>query len=128
MPSKTSSAKDNLRSAGLADQVTLTSADGVDFAKTLPDGIDFVFVDFGLPAFLPAFERLKPKMAVGAALFVDGGPEGHWQEQPNLDCLRQLEAERGLVLIRLPMVKEHLLAVVVETAEPGTCGVTATSG
>lgn len=38
---------------------------------------DFVFVDFGLPVFLPAFKRLQAKLAVGATLLVDGGPDGH---------------------------------------------------
>jgi predicted O-methyltransferase YrrM len=77
LPTKTSAAADNLRSAGLADHVTLTTAAGVDSVEGLPDGIDFVFVDFGLPVFLPAFKRLQAKLADGATLLVDGGPDGH---------------------------------------------------
>ena len=38
LPTKTSAAADNLRSAGLADHVTLTTAAGVDSVEGLPDG------------------------------------------------------------------------------------------
>ncbi len=111
VPAKTAAATRNLDAAGLAEFVTLTTAEGADFAESLPEQIDFVLVDFGLPAFLPAYERMRTKLSARATLFVDGGPEGHWLQEPNLSCVKQLEADDRLLLMRLPMHKEHLLAV-----------------
>ena len=51
VPGKTAWARQNLHAAGLDDIVELSTADGVPFAERTPAPIDFVLVDYGLPAF-----------------------------------------------------------------------------
>ena len=87
IPEKTTSARANLEAAGLLHRVTLATCHGTDFVASLPSGIDFVLVDYGIPAFAPAFETLRDKTALGCIIFIDGGPEGYWESEGvvNLD-------------------------------------------
>ena len=51
---------------------TCHTGTGDVFIAALPDGVDFVFVDFGLHAFAPMFDMLESRLVPGAFLFVDG--------------------------------------------------------
>ena len=58
MPEKIALATKNLDAAALLHRVTLCTSDGAEFVASLPDDIDLVLVDYGIPAFAPAFARL----------------------------------------------------------------------
>ena len=85
MPEKTAAARANLRQAGLDHLVECYTGEGADFIAAdfiLPERVDFVFVDFGLPAFAPMFTMLKSRLVPGAFLFhVDGWSESRWLVQ-----------------------------------------------
>jgi len=110
VPRKTAQARENLERAGLLHRVTLATADGVEFAEGLPDSLDFVLVDYGLEAFLPAFEHVQRRMAPGCLLFVDGGPEGYWRTEAAGKFRALLEGDESFLVLPLPMHKEELLA------------------
>ena len=72
VPEKTAAARANLRQVGLDHLVECYTGEGDAFIAALPKRVDFVFVDFGLPAFAPMFTMLESRLVVGAFLFVDG--------------------------------------------------------
>ncbi len=111
MPEKTAFAKSNLRDAGLLHRVTLATFDGVEFVGSLPNAIDFIFVDYGVPAFTPAFEVLRDKTADGCMIFVDGGPEGYWEGDAARGFVELLEEDPCFIVTTLPMHKDQLIAV-----------------
>ena len=112
-PEKTAWARQNLQDAGLADLVDLHTADGADFARGLPDGLDLVFIDFGVGSLIPHLESIKQKMSPRGLLFVDGHATLEaWQEHPDWMALeRDFEADPAFVLWIMPMHKRHLTAV-----------------
>lgn len=111
MPEKTDWARQNLESAGLSHRVTLATSDGVDFAATLPFDVDFVLVDYGITAFLPAFTVLRDRLLPGCLIFVDGGPDDYWESGAGAP-FRQLLAEDPHFLVSiLPMHRKQLIAV-----------------
>ncbi|MEE2900090.1 MAG: hypothetical protein VX815_16640 [Gemmatimonadota bacterium] len=83
----------------------------LDFLATLPDGIDFVLVDYRVREFATAFEGLRDRMAVGCLLFVDGGPAGYWERDVVRDFKAPLEDDPCFVVTVLPMHKDQLIAV-----------------
>ena len=111
IPEKTAFAAKNLEAAGLLHCVTLATSDGADFTASLPHGIDFVLVDYDIPAFAPAFEGLRDRIAVGCSIFVDGGPEGYWKSGGGRDFRTLLEDDSSFVVSILPMQKDQLIAV-----------------
>lgn len=111
LPEKTAQARSNLERAGLRHRVSLATSDGTAFAADLPDRIDFVLVDYGIPAFMPAFERLRAKMASDCLLFVDGGPDGYWESEQARGFRRLLEEDPDFIVSVLPMHKEQLIAM-----------------
>ncbi|MCC7408413.1 MAG: class I SAM-dependent methyltransferase [Phycisphaeraceae bacterium] len=108
---KSALAAENLRLAGLSDFVTLTTADGLDFARTLPTGIDFVLVDYGIRPFAPALDILRDRMSPGCLIFIDGGPGDYWQTPDVRPFKHRLEADPDFLVTILPMHKDQLLAV-----------------
>ena len=111
IPEKTAFAAKNLEAAGLLHRVTLITSDGTDFVASLPDGIDFILVDYGIPAFAPAFDSLRDRIAPGCLFFVDGGPEGFWQSDAVRGFRTLLEDDPSFLVSILPMHKDHLIAV-----------------
>ena len=111
MPEKTAFATTNLREAGLLHRVTLATSDGADFAGTLPAGIDFILVDYGVPAFAPAFDVLRYRTANGCLIFVDGGPDGYWERDAARGFKKLLDEDPHFLVSILPMHKEQLIAV-----------------
>ena len=111
MPEKTALATANLEAAGLIERVTLTTSDGSDFAATLPAAVDFVLVDYPIPAFMPAFPSLRERTAPGCFLFVDGGPDGYWEQDAVRPFRTLLDEDPAFVTSILPMNKEQLIAV-----------------
>ena len=111
MPEKTAFASKNLEAAGLLHRVTLATSDGADFVASLPDAINFVFVDYGIPAFAPAFNILRDRIAPGGVVFVDGGLEGYWESDGVRGFRALLEEDTSFVVSILPMHKDQLIAV-----------------
>lgn len=111
MREKTTFATENLRAAGLLHRVTLATSEGSDFVGSLPDDIDFVLVDYGVPAFTPAFGRLRDRTAPGCFIFVDGGPAGHWESGAGRGFKQLLEDDPAFLVSILPMHKDQLIAV-----------------
>jgi len=111
MPEKTAFATSNLEAAGLGERVTLVTSDGSDFAATLPNAVDFVLVDYPIPAFVPAFPSLRQRMVSGCFLFVDGGPDGYWEQDAVRPFRNLLDEDPAFVTSILPMNKEQLIAV-----------------
>ena len=111
MPEKTAFARENLEAAGLRHRVTLATSDGTEFAASLPDGVDFVLVDYGIPAFAPAFDVLRSRLAPGCFVFVDGGPQGYWESDAAQGFKTLLEDDSAFVVSILPLHKEQLIAV-----------------
>lgn len=111
MPEKTAIATRHLEAAGLLHRVSLATADGVEFAASLPDGVDFVLVDYGIPAFAPAFAELRERLAPGCIVFVDGGPAGYWDSDAVRGFKAALEDDPGFLVAVLPMRKDQLIAV-----------------
>ena len=111
MPEKAALAGSNLTAAGLEHRVSLTVADGSDFVRSLPDGIDLVLVDYGIPAFTPAFAALRDRMAPGCLLFVDGGPPDYWSTGAGASFRALLEEDPSFVVSILPMHRDELIAV-----------------
>ena len=108
---KTGLAAANLEAAGLMSRVTLTTADGADFVRTLPAGIDFVLVDYPIPAFEKAFPALRDRLSARAMIFVDGGPAGYWDRDDVRPFRAALEQDPEFLLMTLPMKKDQLLIV-----------------
>jgi len=111
MPEKTAFAKANLEAVGLLHRVTLTTSEGAEFVRSLPDGIDFILVDYGIPAFAPAFDSLRDRIAPGCFFFVDGGGEGYWESGAGRDFKALLEDDPAFVVSILPMHRDQLIAV-----------------
>jgi predicted O-methyltransferase YrrM len=112
IPEKTAFARKNLKSAGLDRDVELSTSDGLDFARAVPNSIDFVFVDYGIPAFAPVFPVLRQKLTSGCLLFVDAGPPGCWETDDASRAFKEsLERSPDYIVTLLPMHKEELLAV-----------------
>ena len=109
-PQKTEWARRNLQETGLAHRVALTTAEGADFAASLPEAVDFVLVDYGVVNFGPTFANLRPKLAKGCLLFVDGGPEGYWESR-GAAFRELLENDPDFIGSVLPMDKDQLMAV-----------------
>ncbi len=111
IPEKIAFAKENLESVGLLHRVTLATSDGTDFVASLPDGIDFVLVDYGVPAFAPAFDILRDRIAPGCFIFIDGGPEGYWESGAAGGFKALLDDDPAFLISILPMHKDQLIAV-----------------
>ena len=111
MPEKTAFATGNLEAAGLIHRVTLATSDGVDFVTSLPHGVDFVLVDYGVPKFASAFAELRTRIKPGCLIFFDGGPEGYWEREDVRDFKALLEDDPSFLVSILPMHKDQLLAV-----------------
>ena len=111
MPERIALATENLAAAGLSHRVTLVTCDGCDFVASLPGGIDFVLVDYGVPKFAPAYAGIREKIAPGGLIFVDGGPDGYWESKAVCPFKTQLEDDPAFLVSILPMQKDHLVAV-----------------
>ena len=77
----------------------------------MPDGIDFVLVDYGIPAFAPAFSGLRDKIALGCMMFIDGGLEGYWETGAGCEFKRQLESDSNFLVSVLLMHKDQLIVL-----------------
>ena len=113
VPEKTAAAQANLRQAGLDHLVECYTGEGDAFIATLPAHVDFVFVDFGLPAFAPMFAMLESRLVRGALLFVDGWSKvEQWDQNPDWAAFRsRLDATADYLTYILPLEKSHLIAV-----------------
>ena len=110
-PGKTGWARENLETSGLLQRVNLVPSRGIDFVSSLPDGIDFVLVDYGVRDFLATFEALRPKLAPGCFVFVDGGPPGYWESEGVREFKQRLEEDPQFVVSIVPMKKDQLIAI-----------------
>lgn len=119
MPEKTKIAAAHLDAAGLRDTVTLATADAAAFASVLPRDIDFALVDIPIAGFMPALEDVLDRLAPGALLFVDGGPDGYWDSEPARPFMQRLEDASDFVVARLPMEKQQILAVKLDATTSG---------
>ena len=113
VPEKTAAAQANLRQAGLDHLVECYTGEGDAFIAALPERVDFVLVDFGLPAFAPMFTMLESRLVAGAFLFVDGWSKvEQWDQNPDWAAFRSRLDERADYLTYiLPLEKSHLIAV-----------------
>ncbi len=111
IPEKTTSARDNLAAADLLHRVTLATCDGAAFATSLPESIDFVLVDYGIPAFAPAWDALRGKTEPGCLIFFDGGPKGYWESGAAMGFKALLEDDPAFIVSILPMEKDQLIGV-----------------
>lgn len=111
MAEKTTWARANLDAAGLLHRVTLTTSDGADFAASLPDGIEFVLVDYGIAAFAAAFRLLRDRIAPLGTIFVDGGPDDYWESGAGADFRARLESDPAFLVSILPMHRDQLVAL-----------------
>jgi predicted O-methyltransferase YrrM len=111
MPEKTAFAAANLEAAGLSHRVSLATSDGAEFVGALPQGVDFVLVDYGIPEFEPAFAGLRARLAPGCLFFIDGGPEGYWESDAARSFKTLLEDDPSFLVSILPMHKDQLVAV-----------------
>ena len=113
VPEKTVAAQANLRQAGLGHLVECYTGEGDAFIATLPAHVDFVFVDFGLPAFAPMFTVLESRLVRGALLFVDGWSKvEQWAQNPDWAAFRsRLDETADWLTYILPLEKSHLIAV-----------------
>jgi predicted O-methyltransferase YrrM len=110
---KTAHAQCNITAAGLQSIVELHTANGEQFARSLPGTIDFVLVDFGLHTFKTAWPHVKKRMAPGALLFIDGWPTlEEWDAEADWrDFKASIATAPDFSLMMLPLEKCHLLAV-----------------
>ena len=110
---KTQAARANLRRAGLDSLVECYTGQGDAFVATLPERVDFVFVDFGLPAFAPLFTVLESRLVCGAFLFVDGWSKvEQWDQNPAWAAFRsRLDETTDYLTYILALEKSHLVAV-----------------
>ena len=113
MPEKTKVVQANLRQAGLDHLVECYTGEGVDFIAALPERVDFVFVDFGLPAFAPMFTMLESRLVRGVFFFVDGWSKvEQWDQNPEWAAFRsRLDETADYLTYILPLEKSHLIAV-----------------
>ena len=113
MPEKTAAARANLRQAGLDHLVECYTGEGDAFIAALPERVDFVFVDFGLPAFAPMFAMLESRLVSGVFLFVDGWSKvEQWDQNPDWAAFRsRLDETADWLTYILPLEKSHLIAV-----------------
>ena len=113
IPEKTAAARANLHQAGLDHLVECYTGEGDAFIAALPECVDFVFVDFGLPAFVPMFTMLESRLVPGAFLFVDGWSKvEQWDQNPAWAAFRShLDQMFDYLTYILPLEKSHLIAV-----------------
>ena len=113
MAEKTMAARANLRQAGLDHLVECCTGEGAAFIAALPERVDFVFVDFGLPAFAPLFAMLESRLVPRAFLFVDGWSKvEQWDQNPEWAAFRsRLDETADYLTYILPLEKSHLIAV-----------------
>ena len=113
VPEKTAAARANLRQAGLDHLVECYTGEGDAFIAALPERVDFVFVDFGLPAFAPMFTMLESRLVAGAFLFVDGWSKiEQWDQNPDWAAFRsRLDETADWLTYILSLEKSHLIAV-----------------
>ena len=113
VPEKTAAAQANLRQAGLDHVVECYTGEGDAFVATLPERVDFVFVDFGLPAFAPMFAMLESRLERGTFLFVDGWSKvEQWDQNPEWVAFRsRLDETADWLTYILRLEKSHLIAV-----------------
>ncbi len=110
---KTMAARVNLRQAGLDHLVECYTGAGAAFIAALPECVDFVLVDFGLPAFAPMFAVLENRLVPGAFLFVDGWSKVEpWDQNPHWAAFRsRLDETADYLTYILRLEKSHLIAV-----------------
>ena len=110
---KTVAAQANLCQAGLDHLVECYTGEGDAFIASLPERVDFVFVDFGLPAFAPMFTMLESRLVAGAFLFVDGWSKvEQWDQNPDWAAFRSsLDETSDYLTYILSLEKSHLIAV-----------------
>ena len=107
---KTAWAQKNLEEAGLAPHAELFTGNCADFVEALPEGLDFVLLDFGAGPLLPHLAALKAKMGAGAFFFADGGPEDMWRTHEDYIALREsFEADPAFLCLPLYLEKHQLL-------------------
>ena len=109
---KTEAARANLTEAGLIHRVTLVTSDAADWAPNVAStpGMDLVLVDCPVAEIERAVHPLVDRLSPHGVLFVDGGPPGYW-DAAGAPLWSELEGRGDLVVSRLGMHKEHVLAV-----------------
>ncbi|MEM9251093.1 MAG: class I SAM-dependent methyltransferase [Planctomycetota bacterium] len=111
IPEKSALAAKHLADAGLSDRVTLVVGDGLAFAQELPHEIDLALIDYGVPAFAPAYDALRSRLAPGAMMFFDGGPDGYWDTDGIRAFKQRLDDDPDLLVSLVAMRKQQLIAV-----------------
>jgi predicted O-methyltransferase YrrM len=111
-PQKTTWATQNLKEAGLEHYTDLFTGTCADFVAHLPANLDLVLLDFGPQYLLPHLAPLKKKMAPGAWLFADGGPDNMWETHPEFRAFKE-DFDRDPVFTTFPLyLEKHQLLVV----------------
>jgi len=110
---KTAWARENIRACSLEHQVEFFTGEIEDFIAQLPDDLDFVLFDFGVPHFAPHWPAIREKMALQASLFVDGAERiERWHSDPEMRAFKeQLERDPDFVCTLLALEKGNLIAV-----------------
>jgi predicted O-methyltransferase YrrM len=70
-PNKCRAAEQNLRDAGLADQVTLLEGDAMQTLRAVAGPIDLVFLDGWKDLYIPVLDLLRDKLRPGALVLAD---------------------------------------------------------
>lgn len=109
---KTELARKNLLASGLDSFVELFTGECSDFVDSLPDKLDFVLFDFGVPWFAPFWPKIKKKTVSGCTIFVDGWEQiKRWETEPAWKAFNDcMEADPDFLTSLLPLEKGHLLA------------------
>ncbi|MCZ6557722.1 MAG: O-methyltransferase [SAR324 cluster bacterium] len=68
---KTRQARETLAAAGLAEVVTFITGDAVQVCAGQQDLVDFVLLDVWKGVYIPCFEAVLPKLAVGGLIAAD---------------------------------------------------------
>ncbi len=109
---KTTWARENLIACELAYTVELFTGECADFVESLPDSLDFVLFDIGVPHFAPYWPKIRRKMAPASMIFVDGWESlERWETEPEWNAFKTtMEADPEFLTTMLPLEKGHLVA------------------
>jgi predicted O-methyltransferase YrrM len=102
-PDKQAHARDALRRAGLDGQVELILGDARELIPTLDGAFDFVLIDLWKDLYVPCFDLLRRKLAMGGIVVADNmlHPAEH---RPHAEAYRErVRATPGMASVLLPI-------------------------
>jgi predicted O-methyltransferase YrrM len=102
-PDKVAVARRMMSKAGLESSVEFVTGDALRNIEAITDPIDFAFIDLWKELYIPAFDRIYPKLTVGALVAADNMLSPSYTADDAVKYVAHVRSQAGVESITVPI-------------------------